>query len=334
MGLYQAGDTGDAVSDIQDRLVRLGYSVDPDASGEFGEGTRTAVVAFQEANRLNTDGMVGRETWRTLVDAGYQLGDRLLYYRMPMLHGHDVAELQRRLDSLGFDAGNVDGIFGPETLRAVLEFQHNRGMAEDGIVGPQVVGDLELMVRATEKMGRREVRERVWLSHLPHTVAGQRVFVDPFCRDDLEATTSWAAAAAAAASLREAGAHPILSRSADTRPAERLRARHANERAADLVIGFALPHTDVPGVYYFASSMSVSEAGSTMAKAVASGLGMPTVGRMTPLLRDTRAPAIIVALPRLDAAAGRAVARAIDSWLTDAASLTAAQPADGPSSAR
>jgi N-acetylmuramoyl-L-alanine amidase len=315
MALYKPGDTGDAVTDIQERLIRLGYPVHPDGDGEYGDGTRTAVVAFQEANRLNTDGMVGRETWRALVDAGHRLGDRLLYYRMPMLHGHDVAELQRRLNSLGFDAGNIDGMFGPATLRAVLEFQHNRHMAEDGIVGPLVVGDLDLMARATEKPGRQEVRERVWLSHLPPTVAGQRVFIDPFCRDDHEASVSWAAAAAAAAALREVGAHPILSRSADTRPAERLRARHANERSADLVIGFALPHTDQPGVYYFASSMSVSEAGSTMAKVVASGLGVRVVGRTTPLLRDTRAPAIVVALPRLDAAAGRAVARSIEAWL-------------------
>jgi N-acetylmuramoyl-L-alanine amidase len=316
MALYRSGDTGEAVRDIQERLTRLGYSVEPDAPGTFDAGTVRATTEFQHANHINADGMVGRETWRTLVDAGFVLGDRVLYYRMPMLHGHDVADLQRRLNSLGFDAGNIDGIFGPGTLRAVLEFQHNREMAEDGIVGPEVVEDLTLMARATDKVGREAVRDRVWLAELPRTVAGQRLFLDPFCRSDHEATSAWSAAAAAAAALRESGAQPLLSRSADTRPAERLRARHANELAADIVIGFCLSDdaTD-PGVHHFASAQTTSRAGSAIGEAVATALGVTAVGRSTPLLRETRAPAIVVVLPHLDPAVGRAIARAIEVWL-------------------
>jgi hypothetical protein len=46
-----------------------------------------------------------------MVDAGYELGDRLLYHRMPMLHGDDVADLQRRSTPSG--SMPVDGIFEP-----------------------------------------------------------------------------------------------------------------------------------------------------------------------------------------------------------------------------
>jgi N-acetylmuramoyl-L-alanine amidase len=316
MALYRSGDTGDAVRDIQERLTRLGHLIDPDEPGTFGAGTVRATIEFQRDNHINPDGMVGRETWRTLVDAGFRLGDRVLYYRMPMLHGHDVADLQRRLNSLGFDVGNIDGIFGPGTLRAVLEFQHNREMAEDGIVGPEVVGDLTLMVRATDKVGREMVRDRVWLAELPQTVAGQRIFLDPFCRSDHEATSAWGAAAAAAAALRESGAQPLLSRSADTRPAERLRARHANELAADMVIGFSLSNdAGEAGVHHFASAQTTSRAGSAIGNAVAVALGVGAVGRSTPLLRETRAPAVVVVLPHLDPAVGRAVARSIEVWM-------------------
>jgi N-acetylmuramoyl-L-alanine amidase len=314
MALIRAGDSGDAVRDIQDRLTALGFPVIPDAPGSFGAATEAAVRSFQESRRIAADGLVGRETWRTLVDAGYSLGDRLLYHRMPMLHGDDVAELQRRLNAIGFDAGLVDGIFGSDTLRALLDFQQNRGLAEDGIAGPVVIGELGLMSRETGKMGRHEVRERVWLSSLPDSLAGHRVFVDPFCRDDAESDEAWQAAAGAAAGLREAGAHPLVSRSADTRPAERLRAEHANERGADLVISFSHPGTDVPGVYFFSSPLSHSEAGEAMAEAVASRLGVEPVGRVTPLLRETRAPAIITALPHLDAKTGAAVADALVAW--------------------
>ena len=91
MALYRIGDSGAPVRDIQDRLHDLGFSTAPDPAGVFDEGTVAAVTAFQESRRLPADGLVGRETWRTIVDAGYELGDRLLYHRMPMLHGDDVA---------------------------------------------------------------------------------------------------------------------------------------------------------------------------------------------------------------------------------------------------
>lgn len=314
MALYQRGDNGDAVRDIQDRLAAVGFAAAGDAPGEFGEATEAAVRGFQESKHIAADGMVGRETWRTLVDASFTLGDRLLYYRMPMLHGDDVAELQSRLNALGFEAGAVDGIFGPVTLRAVLDFQQNRIMAEDGIIGPDVVSELALMSRETSKMGRHELKERVWLSTIPGSLAGQRVFVDPFCRDDRETIESWAAAQGAMSTFGQAGAHPVLSRSADTRPAERLRAEHANELGAFIVIGFALPSTDVPGIYYYASARGQSEAGEQLATAVAKGLGVAPVGRVSPLLRGTRAPAIVVALPRLDAAVGASTARNTEAW--------------------
>lgn len=49
--------------------------------------------------------------------------------------GDDVRTLQQRLNALGFNCGIVDGIFGNATLRAVLNFQKSKGLAQDGIVG-------------------------------------------------------------------------------------------------------------------------------------------------------------------------------------------------------
>ncbi|MCB2223408.1 MAG: peptidoglycan-binding protein [Actinobacteria bacterium] len=315
MALYRTGDSGEAVRDIQERLTLLGFPIGDDPEGEFGDGTHAAVEAFQRARSLTPDGLVGRETWRTMVDAGFRLGDRLLYNRFPMLHGDDVATLQHDLNALGFDAGIVDGIFGADTLRAVLDFQQNRGMAEDGIAGPEVIEELALMTRATQKMGREVVRERVWLRALPPSVAGQRIFVDPFCRDDLEAGVAWEAGSAAAAALREMGALPTLSRAIDTRPAERSRARQANAAGAEMVVGFALPRTDCPGVFYFASPLSRSESGEALAAAIAARLGLEAIGRVSPMLRETRATAVVVTVPTLDATLGAAVARGIQAWL-------------------
>lgn len=313
MALYRTGNSGEPVRDIQDRLVALGYEIADDA-GDFGPSTLAAVKAFQEARNLTSDGMVGRETWRTLVDSGYRLGDRLLYYRLPMLHGDDVSQLQRQLNAIGFEAGIVDGIFGPDTLRALIDFQQNRHLAEDGIAGPVIVGELTLISRATQKLGRQDVRERVWLNSLPDSVAGQRVFLDPFCRDEHESAIAWEAAVAAASVLREIGAVPVMSRSADTCPPERARAHDANELAVDIIVSFALPRTDIPAVFFFASPLSRSGAGESLAGFIATRLDLTSEGRVTPMLRETRAPSITVTVPRLGAEVGRSVASGVDAW--------------------
>ncbi|MBT8212429.1 MAG: peptidoglycan-binding protein, partial [Acidimicrobiia bacterium] len=295
MRLYRIGDSGEPVRDIQDRLFALGHSCRPDLAGQFKDATTSAVTEFQRARGLSADGIVGPQTWNALVAAGYRLGDRALYYRIPMMRGDDVAEVQRRLNSLGFDSGKVDGIFGPETMEALMDFQRNRNMEEDGIVGPGVVTEFVLIERATRKPGREAVRERQWLLTLAGTLTGRRVFVDPFARDDRESGPAWDAAMSAAQALREAAANPIVSRSVDTAPSDRTRASRANRLGVDLVVSFAHPLTDAAGVYYFASEHSSSEAGRTIADGVASKLGLEPLGRSIPILRETRMPAIVVA---------------------------------------
>lgn len=47
-----------------------------------------------------------------------------------------VLALQQMLAEAGFPAGALDGDFGPRTERAVLDFQTDKGLASDGIVGP------------------------------------------------------------------------------------------------------------------------------------------------------------------------------------------------------
>lgn len=52
------------------------------------------------------------------------------------MHGSDVAEVQKRLKSWGYNLASIDGVFGPMTLNAVIQFQTARGLKPDGVVGP------------------------------------------------------------------------------------------------------------------------------------------------------------------------------------------------------
>jgi hypothetical protein len=54
-----------------------------------------------------------------------------------MMHGPPVKRLQELCDLLGFDMGDNDGIFGPQTRLAVLGVQHSLNLEPDGIAGPR-----------------------------------------------------------------------------------------------------------------------------------------------------------------------------------------------------
>lgn len=130
------GARGPAVEDIQRRLLRLGYRLGPTGvDGVFLGMTKDAVLSFQAALHLSEDGVVGDETWAALVDETFTFGDRNLYLRLPHFHGRDVLLAQEALNALGFACGDLDGIFGAYTERAVREFQRNCGTPADGILG-------------------------------------------------------------------------------------------------------------------------------------------------------------------------------------------------------
>ena len=59
------GSQGEKVWKLQERLQELGYYTDV-VDGQFGQGTKDAVIAFQKNNGLDADGYAGEETQRVL----------------------------------------------------------------------------------------------------------------------------------------------------------------------------------------------------------------------------------------------------------------------------
>lgn len=55
------------------------------------------------------------------------------------MEGPEVRSLQVALSALGFDTGATDGLFGPATKRAVMDFQRTHRVNADGVVGAETI---------------------------------------------------------------------------------------------------------------------------------------------------------------------------------------------------
>ena len=299
------------------RLGRLGYDVSSDAPGHFGATTERAVRGFQEERGLRVDGICGPQTWGSLVEAGYQLGDRLLYLRAPMLRGDDVGELQESLGALGFDAGRVDGIFGPDAARALQEFQRNSGLTADGICGPDTVSALRRLAgRRAGPTSVAQAREVQALRDAPRHLADRRVVLGvPGTLDALADRVQ--------ALLSEAGAVVTVLHAADGSA----QAREANDLSAELYVGLRLVPEATCRVAYYATEGFESVGGRRLAELSAKDLGTvldqegESAGMRLPVLRETKMPAIVCSLGPVEdvvvhaGALAASLARSVTEWV-------------------
>ena len=53
--------------------------------------------------------------------------------------GAEVTQIQTKLKRWGYYSGNIDGIYGSQTLAAVKYFQRKNGLTVDGIAGKQTL---------------------------------------------------------------------------------------------------------------------------------------------------------------------------------------------------
>lgn len=127
--VYKLGDCDKHVSDMQQRLMLLGYLPSDEPSDVFNKPLEQAVKLFQRANHLAQSG----EADETLL--------RLLYSDAPAEYvieygnvGNDVRMLQERLMQLGYYSEKINGYFGTATRTAVGQFRLSNNLPESSVV--------------------------------------------------------------------------------------------------------------------------------------------------------------------------------------------------------
>jgi len=306
------GDHGPTVGELRRRLALLDHRTEPDERDHYGQGTSNAVAEFQASRGLEPTGVCDRPTWEALVESEHRLGDRLLCLRSPMLRGEDVADLQLRLGTLGFDSGRVDGIFGPHTQQAVGEFQRNAGIISDEVCGPDTVAALHRLAGRAGTSTLASVRERVGLQREGKDLGSLRLALGTLEPGELLVT-------GLAALLT-----PLCAEVAILEGDWSEQAQAANDFGADVYIGLQVADDDRIEAHYFAVTGFESFGGRSLAEAIvaelpATGLGVVR-GMRHPILRETQAPAVLVRLGRgLGDVAQRdlvvnALSRALTSW--------------------
>ena len=121
------------VEEVQRLLKIYGYSVG-EVDGALGSRTRDAIEQFQRDRGIKPSRFVDRQTWEALhvfVHNGLIVDGRV-----------DVRLVQRILQVAGFDPGDVDGVLGPQTIRAIRAFQKAYGLTVDGKIGYETLSRL------------------------------------------------------------------------------------------------------------------------------------------------------------------------------------------------
>ena len=126
--LLKENDDYPTVSQLQNRLMELGYLDSDEPTTVYNAATTVAVSLFQRTINEPMDGVATGELQEHLFSTEakpyeLKLGDS----------GTDVESMQSRLSELGYYSDKVNGYFGVATEEALLAFQKKNQINEDSV---------------------------------------------------------------------------------------------------------------------------------------------------------------------------------------------------------
>jgi peptidoglycan hydrolase-like protein with peptidoglycan-binding domain len=139
------GARGENVKVLQQALINAGISVRGGADGWFGPATQAALISYQQANGLTSDGVVNSgvvsKLGLTAGSAPAPVAPPAASPSAPYVgltvgaRGDLVKDLQRALMNTGLSLrGGADGVFGNATKATLIAFQGTAGTTQNGIV--------------------------------------------------------------------------------------------------------------------------------------------------------------------------------------------------------
>ncbi|PGP12006.1 peptidase [Bacillus cereus] len=139
-GLLKQGTSNNEVKQLQDNLRKLNY-FHVNSTGYFGSITKSSVIQFQGDKGLSADGIVGPNTKSAIANAlnGTSTSSQPSNGNGLLKQGtsnNEVQQLQDNLRKLNYFNANSTGYFGSITKSSVIQFQSDKGLSADGIVGP------------------------------------------------------------------------------------------------------------------------------------------------------------------------------------------------------
>lgn len=328
--LLHVGDSSSRVAEVRLSLARLGlldgYEGEIDSTRRFTESEMLfddtlaeALKAFQQSRGILPSGSIDDLTLRELREASYTLGARVLSYQPGQeMVGDDVGQLQTQLHELGFYSNRIDGRFGPATYEALMNYQLNSGLEDDGVCGPDTLHALSLLGRRITGGSAQAIRERETVRQAGPNLAGKRVVIDPDLGGSdkglvvegpygpiTEEEILWDLAQRIEGRMVATGMETILSRPRGDNPSNKHRADLANGFNADLLISLRLdsyPNEKANGVatFYFGSEHgSSSMTGETLSGYIQREIAARTDlqncrnhARTWEMLRMTRMPSV------------------------------------------
>ena len=328
--LLHVGDSSSRVAEVRLSLARLGlldgYEGEIDSTRRFTESEMLfddtlaeALKAFQQSRGILPSGSIDDLTLRELREASYTLGARVLSYQPGQeMVGDDVGQLQTQLHELGFYSNRIDGRFGPATYEAVMNYQLNSGLEDDGVCGPDTLHALSLLGRRITGGSAQAIRERETVRQAGPNLAGKRVVIDPDLGGSdkglvvegpygpiTEEEILWDLAQRIEGRMVATGMETILSRPRGDNPTNKHRADLAHGFNADLLISLRLdsyPNEKANGVatFYFGSEHgSSSMTGETLSGYIQREIAARTDlqncrnhARTWEMLRMTRMPSV------------------------------------------
>jgi len=101
------------------------------------------------------------------AEAAYHQGDQ----------GEDIAGIQAQLNALGYNVGSADGDFGQATVAAIENFQRDRGLDADGVIGTEtyraIMGrEIAVSRDGSSSLVRRVVQASLRYQGVPYAFGG------------------------------------------------------------------------------------------------------------------------------------------------------------------